>query len=1289
MASTALAYTRRSRPVLPKIPNYNNSDDNKGQRQRSHHQKLRRNEPKQTQQLEQRRKVPDPTRSFPRSTAAHCQEPLLAKPPLPSIGFALKSRVCHFSAGGSSLKGSIDGRFGTARSQCHARSPNRSWLRPALLTTVAFRGYHRLIVVHAFVVAVVALASAVGSVAGSHLTGGGSGAGGGAGMNHHHHRRFDDTVQGLNILNHQLNHPSFSGGNCGTAAVHMASPGGVGSVVTMAGSISSSGSLSIGKSPLNAKSPAGGRTARFAQSLPTGGLVSRASSGANGVGSGGRTAFKRKKNSTSVNRAGDGTDSNSFSGGASSSGLGNLTWPLKRVAHRKGEVMLGALMMVHERHANWTCGPIMPQGGIQALECMLFTIDYVNRQEWMPSNVSFGYYILDDCDSDTYGLEQAVDFIKGSFGKLHNSNEQITCSQTHKDSTDGSQGSSSAFGGMTSTKSAESSVDVISGVLGAASSVTSIQVANLLRLFRIPQISFFSTSPELSNKQRFEYFLRTVPSDRDQAAAMVEIVKLLRWTYVSIVYEESNYGIQAFAVLESLLAQEGICIAAKEKLTKDSGQGNAGAYDQIVERLRAKSRARGVIVFGSDQEVAHLMKAVARGNATGMFSWIGSDGWSARSLVSDGHEAQVEGTISVQPMAHPIPDFESYFLNLTAQGNKRNPWFIEYWEYTFRCRWPNGTVTPYNQKYTSTCTGREKLLDPSATGGFELERQLQFVSDAVLAFAYAIRDMHEELCGGSQGLCHKMKPIEGSQLLSYLKRVRFNGLTKDEFRFTESTLDGPSRYNILHFKQTKPGIFDWLKVGEYRDGRLTLNKNELKFRIETSSDMSNKNLNGTSSSPISGTTLYTSAEDSWSRNGGFLPPVSVCSLECERGSAKKFLEGEKCCWQCMPCQKYEVLRSETECVECAKGTLPDLDHQVCLEIPAQHVNPASSWATGAMAFASAGVVLTFCVIYVFIRYRDTPVVRASGRELSAVLLTGILLCYSVTFILVQKPTDLICGLQRIGVSLSFTIVYAAILTKSNRIARIFRAGKRTSRRPSFISPKSQLIICAILVSLQVVVIVVWLLFIPPRAVKHYPTREQSQLLCESTLGSSWCLVSFTYPALLICVCTAYAVLTRAIPEAFNESKYIGFTMYTTCIIWLSFVPLYLTVSGPGSSQLAIGVTVMCVSISLSASVTLVCMFAPKLYIILLHPEKNVRQPVVARFVIIQLGPLDQRENSKPGIQKPANEHLVMASKRGYHQNCCGCYGRKITVLGLLVFYEFYLPSKNPYETINLPKPSDS
>jgi metabotropic X receptor len=42
-----------------------------------------------------------------------------------------------------------------------------------------------------------------------------------------------------------------------------------------------------------------------------------------------------------------------------------------------------------------------------------------------------------------------------------------------------------------------------------------------------------------------------------------------------------------------------------------------------------------------------------------------------------------------------------------------------------------------------------------------------------------------------------------------------------------------------------------------------------------------------------------------------------------------------------------------------------------------------------------------------------------------------------------------------------------LLTKTNRIARIFNAGKRTAKRPSFISPRSQLFICSGLVGVQV------------------------------------------------------------------------------------------------------------------------------------------------------------------------------------------------------------------------------
>ncbi|KAK9502124.1 hypothetical protein O3M35_012715 [Rhynocoris fuscipes] len=71
-------------------------------------------------------------------------------------------------------------------------------------------------------------------------------------------------------------------------------------------------------------------------------------------------------------------------------------------------------MMVHEREDSMTCGPIMPQGGIQAVETMLYTLDIINARL---RHFRIGAHILDDCDKDTYGLEMAVDFIKGKYQK--------------------------------------------------------------------------------------------------------------------------------------------------------------------------------------------------------------------------------------------------------------------------------------------------------------------------------------------------------------------------------------------------------------------------------------------------------------------------------------------------------------------------------------------------------------------------------------------------------------------------------------------------------------------------------------------------------------------------------------------------------------------------------------------------------------------------------------------------------------------------------------------------------
>lgn len=92
-----------------------------------------------------------------------------------------------------------------------------------------------------------------------------------------------------------------------------------------------------------------------------------------------------------------------------------INWPVKKEAVVEGDLVLGGLMMVHEREDSVTCGPVMPQGGVQALEAMLYTLDTLNSGAGIIPGVKIGAHILDDCDKDTYGLEMAVDFIKGKF----------------------------------------------------------------------------------------------------------------------------------------------------------------------------------------------------------------------------------------------------------------------------------------------------------------------------------------------------------------------------------------------------------------------------------------------------------------------------------------------------------------------------------------------------------------------------------------------------------------------------------------------------------------------------------------------------------------------------------------------------------------------------------------------------------------------------------------------------------------------------------------------------------
>ena len=82
---------------------------------------------------------------------------------------------------------------------------------------------------------------------------------------------------------------------------------------------------------------------------------------------------------------------------------------------------------------------------------------------------------------------------------------------------------------------------------------------------------------------------------------------------------------------------------------------------------------------------------------------------------------------------------------------------------------------------------------------------------------------------------------------------------------------------------------------------------------------------------------------------------------------------------------------------------------------------------------------------------------------------------------------------------------------------------------------------------------------PPTAVPLYEHKDYVLIKCNRT---TWGMVTlFGYNAILIALCTFYAFRTRKTPLNFNEAKFIGFCMYTTCVIWIAFLPVYYGVGG--------------------------------------------------------------------------------------------------------------------------------
>ncbi|KAJ8264799.1 hypothetical protein COCON_G00138980 [Conger conger] len=574
----------------------------------------------------------------------------------------------------------------------------------------------------------------------------------------------------------------------------------------------------------------------------------------------------------------------------------------------EGDLTLGGLFPVHARGPPGVpCGDIQKEVGIHRLEAMMYALDQINSDEELLPNITLGARVLDTCSRDTYALEQSLTFVQALIQK---DTSDVRCTN----------GEPPVF----------VKPEKVVGVIGASASSVSIMVANILRLFQIPQVSYGSTAPELSDERRYDFFSRVVAPDSSQAQALLAVVRALRWGYVSTLASEGSYGekgVEAFT--HACREAGGICIAQSLKIPSDRQDED---FDKIIRQLLETPNARAVVIFASDEDIRGVLNASRRAGRVGHFLWMGSDSWGAKLSAVQQLEEAALGAITILPKRATIEGFDTYFTTRTLENNRRNVWFAEYWEENFDCKLMSSSK---KEDTSRKCTGQERIGIDSR---YEQEQKVQFVIDAVYAVAHALHSMHRELCPEHSSVCPAMEQAGGKRLLSYLRAVSFNGSAGTSVMFDRNG-DAPGRYDLFQF-QISNSSSGYKLIGQWVD-MLHLNVEELQ----------------------------------WPEGE---PPGSVCSLPCPPGFRKKRVKGAACCWHCEACDGYQYQHDETSCRLCAFDMRPSPNRTGCQPIPVLQLEWGSAWAVLPVLLALLGILATIAVTGAFVRHNDTPIVRASG-----------------------------------------------------------------------------------------------------------------------------------------------------------------------------------------------------------------------------------------------------------------------------------------------------------------------
>ncbi|XP_054836284.1 vomeronasal type-2 receptor 26-like [Eublepharis macularius] len=709
-------------------------------------------------------------------------------------------------------------------------------------------------------------------------------------------------------------------------------------------------------------------------------------------------------------------------------------------------------------------------------------------------------------------------------------------------------------------------------VIGGVSSEISFHIADILELNKIPQLAYGLLAQEEKETRHPPSFYHMVLNEAHQTTVLL---KHFRWTWVGLFIMDDDSGDYFLHVLEPLLTQNGICLAFIERIVTRSVIVSVDYLSYLSSKAYLPftySKPSTFILYGRPTTITWLMTLIsfegaAKENAPFKKVWImtGQVDFALTGLQRNWDFQFYHGAVFFTIHSENLEGFQKFLQNMKSYWAQGDSFLKQFWEQAFDCSFPK---TQESMELKKTCSGEENLDDlPGSVFEMSMTGQSYSIYNAVYAVAHALQSMYSS------------RSNHRSKLHPFLQGILFNNSAGETVYFNDNK-EMAAGFDIMNVVTFPNNSFLKVKVGR-------VNPNAPKGQE------------------------FIIHEDQivWPQLFNQVLPSSVCNDYCQPGYHKKKKEGEKfCCYDCAPCQEGKISNQKDmdDCVQCPEHQYPSMERDRCMPKIKSFLSYEEPLGVTVTSITFSFSLVTCLVLGIFIKHRDTPIIKANNRNITYTLLISLLLCFLCSLLFLGQPSKVTCILRQSTFSIIFSVAISCLLAKTITVVVAFMATKPGSNMRKWVGKKLTISIVLFCSLLQIVLCMVWLGTSPPfpDLDMHTLTKE---IIAECNEGSVIMLYFVLgYMGLLSLICLTVAFLARKLPDSFNESKFITFSMLVFCSVWLSFVPAYLSTKGKYM------VAVEIFSILASSTGLLACIFSPKCYIILFRPALNNREQLILR-----------------------------------------------------------------------------